>query len=172
MDLSFDFSRAQTDWPAHFSGKIDPQFGSVTGSVTFARGARFDGVVSEHFQCVHHAAAPAAPAPANQPAPVRAPAPPVSNAIQLQFGPVSGNGVTGKSITATVTNSSALTAKCTYDSTPGGTHRDFTVGPHGTSSLSFDGIGFPVTYHVVVSCHDASGKQTQEIGHQETNVVF
>jgi hypothetical protein len=168
VDLSFDFSREQNDRPTHFSGKIDPQFGSVTGSVTFARGARFDGVVQEHFQCVHHAAAPAAPAP-NQPAPAPAPAPapPVINAIQLQFGPPHLGG-----ITATITNSSALTAKCTYDSTPFNTHRDFTVAPNGKTDLTFTGINTNTNYHVVVSCHDASGKQTQEIGHQETNVAF
>lgn len=149
-----------------------------------------------HYTSAPKPAAPPAPAPAPAPnadKPVRCtgggytlppgsdcsktpnpnpPPAPVTNAIQLSFGPVSGNGVTGKSITATVTNSSTLTAKCTYDSTPGGTHRDFTVGPKGSSPLPFNGIGLPVTYHVVVSCHDASGNQTQEIGHAETNVTF
>ncbi|OBK46806.1 hypothetical protein [Mycobacterium sp. 1081908.1] len=105
------------------------------------------------------------------PNPPAAPAP-VTNAIGLSFGPVSGNGVTGKSITATVTNSSALTAKCTYDSTPGGNHQDFTVGPKQPGQLVFNGFGLPVRYHVTVSCHDASGKQTQEIGHAETDVTF
>ncbi|OBB66345.1 hypothetical protein [Mycobacterium sp. 852014-50255_SCH5639931] len=154
-----------------------------------------------HYTSAPKPAAPAAPAPAPAPAPNAnnpvhctagytlppgsdcsktpnpnpppAPAPaPVTNAIQLTFGPVSGNGLTGKSITATVTNSSALTAKCTYDSAPGGNHLDFTVGPNASTALPFDGFGFPVNYHVVVSCHDASGKQTQEIGHAETNVTF
>ncbi|OJZ73572.1 hypothetical protein BRW65_13175 [Mycobacterium paraffinicum] len=50
----------------------------------------------------------------NTPNPNPPPAPaPVTNAIQLQFGPPHLG-----SITATITNSSALTAKCTYDSTP------------------------------------------------------
>ncbi|MGD1171141.1 hypothetical protein ACKUVQ_24135 [Mycobacterium seoulense] len=95
------------------------------------------------------------------------PAAPVTNAIQLKFGtPKFG------SITATISNSSDLTAKCTYDSTPFNTHRDFTVNPHGSTDLTFGGINTNTNYHVVVSCHDASGKQTQEIGHQETNVAF
>jgi hypothetical protein len=102
--------------------------------------------------------------PAGQTCPA---APPVINAIQLQFGPPHLGG-----ITATITNSSALTAKCTYDSTPFNTHRDFTVAPNGKTDLTFTGINTNTNYHVVVSCHDASGKQTQEIGHQETNVAF
>ncbi|MGD1256614.1 hypothetical protein ACKUT9_20520 [Mycobacterium seoulense] len=101
------------------------------------------------------------------PNPPPAPAPPVTNAIQLKFGPPSLG-----SITATISNSSALTAKCTYDSTPFNTHRDFTVDPHGSTDLTFNGVNSNTNYHVVVSCHDASGKQTQEIGHQETNVAF
>jgi hypothetical protein len=76
------------------------------------------------------------------------------------------------SITATISNSSALTAKCTYDSTPFNTHRDFTVNPNGSTNLNFSGFNTGTSYHVVVSCHDASGKQTQEIGHAETNVSF
>jgi hypothetical protein len=163
--------------PGHYTANVNNDGAVVLGVTSDNQGHRADWHSDVKFTCAAFAApppaAPPAPAPANQPAPVPAPAPPVTNAIQLSFGPVSGNGLTGKSITATVTNSSALTAKCTYDSTPGGTHRDFTVGPNGSSSsLSFDGIGLPINYHVVVSCHDSSGKQTQEIGHQETNVVF
>ena len=91
----------------------------------------------------------------------------MTNAIQLSFGPPHLG-----SITATISNSSDLTAKCTYDSTPLNTHRDFTVNPHGSKDETFNGINTLTNYHVVVSCHDASGKQTQEIGHQETNVTF
>jgi hypothetical protein len=106
---------------------------------------------------------PAAPAQ-------QAPPPPVTDAIGLSFSRPSLN-----SITATVTNSSALTAKCTYDATAPlipPTHRDFTVSPNGSTQLSFSGIALGATYHVVVSCHDASGKQTQEIGHAEQDVTF
>jgi hypothetical protein len=92
---------------------------------------------------------------------------PVTNAIQLSFGPPHLG-----SITATVANSSDLTAECTYDSTPFNTHRDFTVNPKGSMNLTFNGFNTGTSYHVVVSCHDASGKQTQEIGHAETNVTF
>lgn len=91
----------------------------------------------------------------------------MTNAIQLSFGPPHLG-----SITATISNSSALTAKCTYDSTPFNTHRDFTVDPNGSTNQTFSGFNTGTSYHVVVSCHDASGKQSQEIGHAETNVTF
>ena len=130
------------------------------------------------------AAAPAAPPPFNAatvpvlpPPPHNAatvpalpPPPPalVTNAITLSFGPPHLG-----SITATVTNSSDLTAKCTYDASGiTKTHRDFTVGPHASTDLTFKGLNTATSYHVVVSCHDASGKQTQEIGHAETDVTF
>jgi hypothetical protein len=102
----------------------------------------------------------------HSPAPAPAAAP-VSNAIQLSFGPPRLG-----SITATISNSSDLTAKCTYDSTPFNTHRDFTVNPHSSTDQTFSGFNTGTSYHVVVSCHDASGKQSQEIGHAETNVTF
>lgn len=113
---------------------------------------------------------PAAPAQPVQPAPAAepAPAPPVTNAIALSFGQP-GLG----SITATVTNSSGLTGKCTYDAAGlTKTHRDFTVGANASTNLTFNGLNTGTSYHVVVSCHDASGKQTQEIGHAEQNVTF
>ncbi|BBZ70258.1 hypothetical protein [Mycobacterium paraseoulense] len=135
-------------------------------------------------------AAPAAPAPAPDPnRPVRctgdgrilppgsdcgktpAPAPaaaPVTNAIQLSFGPPHIGG-----ITATVSNSSDLTATCSYHSTPIDPGiPDFTVGPHASANVPIKGFNTGTSYHVTVSCHDASGKQTQEIGHAETNVTF
>ena len=119
-----------------------------------------------------------APAPApppvpvsHQPVPPAAPAPstvPVTDAITLSFSPP-GLG----SITATITNSSELTAKCTYDATGiTKTHRDFNVNPKGSTNLTFSGFNTGTTYHVVVSCHDASGKQPQEIGHAEQDVTF
>jgi hypothetical protein len=92
---------------------------------------------------------------------------PVTNAIQLSFGPPRLG-----SITATISNSSDLTAKCTYDATPFNTHRDLTVNPHSSTDQTFSGFNTLTSYHVVVSCHDASGKQSQEIGHAETNVTF
>jgi hypothetical protein len=109
--------------------------------------------------------------PAGQACPVIAP-PPVTDAIRLSFGAPNITFL-GSSITATVKNSSGLTAKCTYDASGlANTHRDFTVGPQGSTDLTFSGLATGSTYHVVVSCHDASGKQTQEIGHQETDVTF
>jgi hypothetical protein len=72
-----------------------------------------------------------------------------------------------------VTNSSELTAKCTYDATGlTKTHRDFTVPSKGSTPLTFNGLNTGTSYHVVVSCHDASGKQPQEIGHAEQDVTF
>jgi hypothetical protein len=92
---------------------------------------------------------------------------PVTDAIKMSFGPPSFT-----SITATVTNSSALKATCTYDASPSSTHRDFTVPANGSTDLTFNGLSLGATYHAVVSCHDASGKQPQEIGHAETDVTF
>jgi hypothetical protein len=92
---------------------------------------------------------------------------PVTDAIKLSFGQP-----TFTSITATVTNSSALKATCTYDASPSSTHRDFTVPANGSTDLTFNGLSLGTTYHAVVSCHDASGKQPQEIGHAETDVTF
>jgi hypothetical protein len=92
----------------------------------------------------------------------------VTNAIQLSFGPPHlGN------ITATISNSSDLTAQCTYDAQGiVDAHRDFQVGPKGSTALKFSGFNTGTSYHVVVSCKDASGKQPGEIGHAETNVTF
>jgi hypothetical protein len=112
--------------------------------------------------------------PAGQACPVIAPPPPlpVTDAIRLSFGKPNIS-VFGSSITATVKNSSGLTASCTYDASGlAATHRDFTVGPKVSTDLKFDGTATGSTYHVVVSCHDASGTQPQEIGHQETDVTF
>ncbi|MGD1238876.1 hypothetical protein [Mycobacterium seoulense] len=96
------------------------------------------------------------------------PAAPVTNAIQLSFGPPHIG-----SITATVSNSSALTATCSYHSTPIDPGiPNFTVGPHASTDVPIKGFNTGTSYHVTVSCHDASGKQTQEIGHAETNVTF
>lgn len=92
----------------------------------------------------------------------------VTNAIALSFGPPSfGN------ITATVRNSSDLTGNCTYDATGlADTHRDFTVGAKGSTTLSFNGFNTGTTYHATVNCTDASGKQTQPIGSDSKDVRF
>lgn len=92
---------------------------------------------------------------------------PVTDAIALSFGPP-----TFTSITATVRNSSALKAACTYDASPSGTHRDFTVPANGATDLTFNGLSLGASYHAVVSCHDASGTRPQEIGHAEADVTF
>jgi hypothetical protein len=113
---------------------------------------------------------PASPPPKRLPPPP----PPVTDAITLSFGPPQITLIPpSASITATVSNSSDLTAKCTYDATPDfNSHRDFTVNPHGSTDLTFNGFATGTSYHVKVSCRDASGKQTQEIGHPEQNVTF
>jgi hypothetical protein len=109
-----------------------------------------------------------APPPVEQaPPPVEQAPPPVTDAVRLSFAPPKVG-----SITATVTNSSTLTAQCTYDADPFGEHRDFTVPPKGKTNLTINGVNTGTTYHVVVSCHDADGKQPQEIGHAETDVKF
>ena len=121
------------------------------------------------FKCIAHAPAAASAPPSQQGTQQQQPVEtaPVTDAIVLLFGPPKLG-----SITATVSNSSDLTAQCTYDATPFDTHRDFTVGPKTNTSLTFNGLNTGTSYHVVVSCHDASGKQTQEIGHVEKDVTF
>jgi hypothetical protein len=92
----------------------------------------------------------------------------VTNAITLSFSPPSLG-----SITATVANSSDMTGQCTYDAYGlAKTHRDFTVGPKNQASLTFKGVNTGTSYHVVVNCTDATGKQTQPIGHVEQDVTF
>lgn len=71
-----------------------------------------------------------------------------------------------------MTNSSSLKGQCTYEATPPDTHRAFTVAPNGSTDLTFTGIGLGISYHVVVSCTDASGKQAEPIGRAETDVTF
>lgn len=118
---------------------------------------------------------PAAPPPpvncpdgTKVPAGQQCPAPkPVTDAISLSFSPPGfGN------VTATVSNSSDLNGKCTYDATPSNTHREFNVPAHGSTPLSFSGFNTGTTYHAVVKCTDASGKQTQPIGSDSKDVRF
>jgi hypothetical protein len=94
-------------------------------------------------------------------------APKVTDAIGATFNSNLG------SFTATVTNSSALSAKCTYDATGlADTHRDFTVPPKGSTPLKFNGFNTGTSYHVVINCTDASGKQSEPIGHVDQDVTF
>jgi hypothetical protein len=96
------------------------------------------------------------------------PVPVVTNAIKLSFG----NPGFG-SITATISNSSDLPGKCTYDATGlADTHRDFNVPAKGSTNLTFNGFNTGTTYHATVSCNDASGKQTQPIGSDSKDVKF
>lgn len=92
--------------------------------------------------------------------------PPVTNAIQASFTPQLGN------MAVKVTNTSKLNAKCTYDSHPFDTHRDFNLGANSNTSLNFGGFNTGTNYHVVISCHDASGKQSEELGRVEQDVRF
>jgi hypothetical protein len=108
--------------------------------------------------------------PAGQTCPA---APPVTDAIGLSFGQPKITLIPpSASITATVTNSSALPGKCTYDATPGNTHRDFTVPAKGSTPLTFSGLATGTNYHATVSCTDSSGKQTQPIGSASQDVTF
>jgi hypothetical protein len=140
----------------HFTGNVNEN-GALEGDATN------DNNVTEHFTartpytCSKQAAAEQ---PAGPPAAV-------TDAITLTFAPPDFG-----SITATVANSSDLTAKCTYDSTPFKNHRDFTVDPHGSTPLTFSGVNLGISYHVTVSCKDASGTQQQPIGVVNQDVSF
>jgi len=75
---------------------------------------------------------------------------------------------------ATISNSSDLNGKCTYDATGlTKTHQNFDVAAHGSTPLTFKGIN---NRHQLsrggVSCLDASGKQTQPIGTASQDVQF
>ena len=95
-----------------------------------------------------------------------APIPDVTGAIQASINPGFGK------VTVNVTNSSKLNAKCTYDATPFDTHRDFSVNANSSTTLTFNAINTLTSYHVVISCRDASGKQAAEMGHVEQDVTF
>jgi hypothetical protein len=172
----------------HYTGTIDGN-GSARGTLVDSKGVSDGWTIDRGFQCVAAPAAPPPPAPEAVPvvpppaAPVQCPsgsttptvpagqsctAAVVTDAIALSFGPPNlGN------ITATVRNSSDLTGNCTYDATGlADTHRDFTVGPKVSTTLSFNGFNTGTTYHATVSCMDASGKQTQPIGTDSKDVKF
>jgi hypothetical protein len=115
---------------------------------------------------------PQVPQDRHEPEPAPAAAP-VTDAISLSFGKPKITLIPpSASITATVSNSSALPGKCTYDATPFDTHRDFNVPAHGSTPLTFTGLATGTTYHATVSCKDASGKQTQPIGSNSQDVTF
>jgi hypothetical protein len=178
---SVDFTINWDSGPrGHYTGVVD-QDGFASGTSTDLTNGNSTGWhATGRLVCLGTAAPDQVPLPRpgetldNRPvapigkAPPLAQPPPVTDAIALSFGPP-GFG----SITATVTNSSDLTARCTYDASGlTKTHRDFTVSPQGSTDLTFNGFNTGTTYHVVVSCHDASGTQTQEIGHAEQDVTF
>jgi hypothetical protein len=151
-----------------FVGTVNSD-GSAGGTVSYSNSGPGSFTSQKRMTCLDAAAAP--PPPADKPAPAVKPAPaaaPVTNAIALSFGPPHLG-----SVTATVRNSSDLTAKCTYDASGlTNTHRDFTVGPKGSTDLTFNGFNTGTSYHAVVKCKDASGKQTQDIGDAEQDVRF
>jgi hypothetical protein len=149
----------------HFRGAIGPDgfaHGTATGS------SAKDSTQATEFAPGNWDSAQPLTCPAAKPAEA-----PVTNAITLAFSPPNLG-----SITATISNSSDLNAKCTYDASATNlplipkTHRDFTVGPKASTDLTLNGFNTGASYHAVVSCHDASGKQTQEIGHAEQDVTF
>jgi hypothetical protein len=97
----------------------------------------------------------------------------VTDAISLSFGPPQITLIPpSASITATVTNSSDLTGKCTYDADPLNIHRDFTVPAHGSTDLTFNGLALGITYHAKVTCNDSSGKQKPPIGSDSKSPTF
>jgi hypothetical protein len=113
-------------------------------------------------------------APANNPPPAANTAPPVTDAIQANFGQP-----TLTSIPLTVTNTSSLAASCHYVAVPGqnvfgiqNTTRDFSVAANATHTETFNGHATGTTYTVTISCRDASGKQTAELGHQNLTVTW
>lgn len=101
--------------------------------------------------------------------------PEVTNAIQASFG---APGAT--SIAFNVTNTSNLAAACNYVATtnsinplaPRKTTRQFNVPANGNHTENFSGAPTLSTYNVVLSCHDANGKQKSEMGHVETSVTW
>jgi hypothetical protein len=110
--------------------------------------------------------------PAGQTCPVAAA--PVTNAITANYGT---GGFT--SIRLFVNNSSKLTGQCHYDATadtdnplvPKDTQRDFKAPP-GQSHLDFNGAITGTTYNATISCKDASGKQSEDIGDTTTSTTW
>jgi hypothetical protein len=168
VDLSFNWPDSSGTPPAHFTGKIDPQFGSVNGTVSLTNGNHYDGVVSEHFECVHHAAAPAAPV--NQaPVPDAQQAP--KNGVTMQIDQSDPTKVV-----VTVTNTSPLDGQCTYDATKKAglgqqdVNKSFSLAPGADTVLTFLPVPLGSTYHVVVSCHGTFNGQDDEFGRKEQDV--
>jgi hypothetical protein len=100
---------------------------------------------------------------------------PVTNAITAKFD---DPGLT-KAVLR-VQNSSNLTAACHYDAkantnnplVPKNTTRDFTVPANGKDVEEFKGAPTQTTYTVTITCKDASGKQTQDIGDQNLTLKW
>jgi hypothetical protein len=171
---NINFTVNWTRGPGHYTASINNSGEVVLGSTTDSRNNRADWHTDAKFTCAVTAAAPPAAGPSQQQAPQPAPvAAPVTDAISLSFGQPKITLIPpSASITATVSNSSALPGKCTYDATPFNTHRDFNVPAHGSTPLTFTGLATGTTYHATVSCTDASGKQTQPIGSNSQDVTF
>jgi hypothetical protein len=100
---------------------------------------------------------------------------PVTNAIKASFDPP---GLT--KIVLRVENSSNLIAACHYDAkantnnplVPKNTTRDFRVPANGKDAEEFKGAPTDTTYSVTITCKDATGKQTQDIGDVSTSVKW
>jgi hypothetical protein len=107
----------------------------------------------------------------NPPAPVA-----VTNAIKAKFDDPPGL----HKVVLRVENSSNLTAACHYDAKANtnnplvkkDTTRDFTVPANGKDAEEFDGALSGTTYTVTITCKDASGKQTQDIGDQNLTLKW
>jgi hypothetical protein len=143
-------------------------------------------VVTIVFGSPPKAAAPVQEGPKEVPKPAKVPCPAGSPVAEVDAGQtcppvvvpdvtdaISANFETGfLSVKVTVSNSSDLSAKCTYDATPFDTHRDFTIAPKGEKVLSFNGLNSGTEYQVKIVCNDASGKQSAPIGTVNDTVTF
>jgi hypothetical protein len=183
--------------PSVFSSRAVGRYTGTVGNDGFAHGDTHDELspASAHWDsavpllCTTPAAAAAPPPPppligglpadtvvtpfsgARSVPPLNAapPAPPAPHdAVTVSFGnfsPFSG-------LPVTVTNSAAIAGTCTYDSSPGNYHHDFSLTPNGKTTFNITGIPTGTTYHVVVSCTGTFNGQTVEFGHVETDKSF
>ena len=193
FDLTVVFPPGLGDVTNHYTGAID-DMGTVSGTTVNSKGVTNQFVVQEHFTCANQGAP--APVPDSQkpvhcsaggytlppgsdcsktPNPNPPAPPPVTNAIKANFDPP---GL--KKVTLRVENSSNLTAACHYEAKANtnnplvkkDTTRDFTVPANGKDAEEFDGAPTGTTYTVTITCKDASGKQTQDIGDQNLTLKW
>ncbi len=187
FDLTVVFGPTSGSVSNHYTGTID-DMGAVKGTTVNSKGVTNAFAVQEHFSCAKQDAPAPAPAPdANRPVhctagytlppgsdcsktpnpnPPAAPPPP-HDAISVSFGNFSP--VTG--LPVTVTNSSAVSGSCSYDSTPFGYHHGFTVAPKASTTWNIKGA-WPTntTYNVTVSCTQTG--QNNSIGLVKTTKQF